>query len=48
MFYHLPSLEALGFDVKADVSLLLVMFMTTLMVNWAGRGIWKRRARQFY
>jgi hypothetical protein len=39
VFYHLPSLETLGIDVKADVSLLLSVFFSSLAVGGApGRG----------
>ncbi len=33
VFYHLPSLEALGIDVKADLSLALSVFFSSLAVG---------------
>ncbi len=33
VFYHLPSLEQLGLDVRADLSLLIVAFIATLAVR---------------
>ncbi|KAG2491434.1 hypothetical protein HYH03_010220 [Edaphochlamys debaryana] len=30
VFYHLPSLESLGVDVKTDVSMLIVVFLSSL------------------
>ncbi|GIL77238.1 hypothetical protein Vretifemale_6729 [Volvox reticuliferus] len=30
VFYHLPSLEQLGLDIRADVSMLIVAFMSSL------------------
>lgn len=35
VFYHLPSLEAMGVPVKADVSLAIVVFTSTLAVGAA-------------
>jgi hypothetical protein len=32
VFYHLPSLDALGIDVKADLSILLTVFLLSLLV----------------
>ncbi|GLI59475.1 hypothetical protein VaNZ11_001358 [Volvox africanus] len=31
VFYHLPSLEQLGLDIRADVSMLIVAFMSSLV-----------------
>eukprot|EP00798_Chlamydomonas_sp_ICE-L_P001343 gene1343-32703_t len=39
VFYHLPSLEALGFDVKADLSLMLVLFFSTLLISGIYRSL---------
>jgi len=32
VFYHLPSLESMGFDIKADVSILLNIFMLSCVL----------------
>ncbi|KAL6745958.1 hypothetical protein V8C86DRAFT_2959352, partial [Haematococcus lacustris] len=32
LFYHLPSLETMGIDIKADVSMLIVVFLSSLVV----------------
>ena len=36
VFYHLPSLERMGVDVKADVSMLIVSFLASLLVSGGG------------
>lgn len=33
VFYHLPSLEALGFDIKADLSIAIVAFASAATVG---------------
>lgn len=33
VFLHLPSLESMGFDVKADVSVLLTTFLMSMVVG---------------
>ena len=33
VFYHLPSLETIGLDAKADLSLFIVVFVATLAVS---------------
>ncbi len=38
VFYHLPSLAALGLDAKADTSLLIVVFLATLAVRGRSGG----------
>lgn len=30
---HLPSLESMGFDIKADISVLLTTFLMSLLVS---------------
>lgn len=51
VFYHLPSLETLGIDVRADLSLLLSVACYSLAVSFAfqkevevfaGGGVWGR------
>ena len=32
VFYHLPSLESMGLDVKADISMALTVFLLSLLV----------------
>ena len=36
VFYHLPSLETMGLNAKADLSLLIVVFLGTLAVREGG------------
>ena len=39
VFYHLPSLQSLGIDARADLSLLLTTFLLTLGVLGVGAGV---------
>ncbi|GFR41996.1 hypothetical protein Agub_g2810, partial [Astrephomene gubernaculifera] len=39
VFYHLPSLEQLGLDVRADVSMLIVAFLSSLAALVALSGL---------
>lgn len=34
MFLHLPSLKSLGLDVRTDVSVLLTLFLLSLLVSF--------------
>ena len=33
MFIHLPSFQSMGIDVKADISMLLTIFLLSLLVG---------------
>ena len=33
VFYHLPSLDSMGFNARADLSLLIVVFLATVVVR---------------